>query len=94
MKLGLTVIAESESIPMGPLVAGPDTPYAVIGNIKKALLGLDPKVPNDQAVLKRLDEDYRNGFVEATDQDYGGIRSKINAVPQTCGIGCHPKKKL
>jgi phosphonate transport system substrate-binding protein len=94
MKLGLTVIAESESIPMGPLVAGPNTPYAVIGNIKKALLGLDPKKPDDQAVLKRLDEDYKNGFVEATDRDYGGIRSKINAVPQTCGIGCHPKKKL
>jgi phosphonate transport system substrate-binding protein len=93
MRLGLAVIAESEPIPMGPLVAGPDTPYAVIGNIKKALLGLDPKEPNDQAVLKRLDDDYKNGFVEATDQDYGGIRLKINAVPQTCGIGCHPKKK-
>jgi phosphonate transport system substrate-binding protein len=94
MKLGLAVIAESESIPMGPLVAGPDTPSAVIRNIKKALLGLDPKEPEGQAVLKRLDEDYKNGFVEATDQDYGGIRTRINAVPQTCGIGCHPKKKL
>jgi len=93
MKLGLAVIAESEPIPMGPLVAGPDTPYAVIGNIKEALLGLDPKEPVGQAVLKRLDDDYKNGFVEATDQDYRSIRSKINAVPNTCGIGCHPKKK-
>ncbi|MBM4313942.1 MAG: phosphate/phosphite/phosphonate ABC transporter substrate-binding protein, partial [Deltaproteobacteria bacterium] len=93
MKHGLAVIAESESIPMGPLVAGPDTPHAVIGDIKKALLGLDPKDPDGQAVLKRLDDDYKSGFVEATDQDYRSIRSKINAVPQTCGIGCHPKKK-
>ncbi|HBB16727.1 MAG TPA: hypothetical protein DCZ97_06865 [Syntrophus sp. (in: bacteria)] len=94
MKLGLTVIAESESIPTGPLVAGPGTPYAVIENIKKALLELDPKDVQGQNVLKRLDEDFKNGFTEATDKDYGGIRSQINAVPQTCGIGCHPKLKL
>jgi len=94
MKLGLAVIAESESIPTGPLVAGPGAPYAVIENIKRTLLELDPKETEGQAVLKRLDEDFRNGFTEATDGDYRGIRSKINAVPQTCGIGCHPKIKL
>ena len=94
LKLGLAVIAESEAIPTGPLVAGPGTPYAVIENIKKALLELDPKDVQGQNVLKRLDEDFRNGFTEATDEDYGGIRSKINAVPQTCGMGCHPKIKL
>ncbi|MFH1821734.1 MAG: PhnD/SsuA/transferrin family substrate-binding protein, partial [Methanobacteriota archaeon] len=94
MKLGLTVIAESEAIPTGPLVAGPGTPYAVIENIKKALLGLDPLEADGKRVLKRLDEDFKNGFTEATDRDYGGIRAKINAVPQTCGMGCHPKIKL
>jgi len=93
-KLGLDVIAESEPIPTGPLVAGPGTPYAVIENIKKALLMLDPRETEGHAVLKRLDEDFKNGFTEATDRDYGGVRSKINAVPQTCGMGCHPKIKL
>ncbi len=94
MKLGIAVIAESEPIPTGPLVAGPGTPAAVIEGIKKALLDLDPGKADDQRVLKRLDEDFKNGFTEATDNDYGGIRSKINAVPQTCGIGCHPKMEL
>ncbi len=94
MKLGLAVIAESEAIPTGPLVAGPGTPFAVIENIKKALLGLDPKETDSQGVLRRLDEDFKNGFAEATDKDYEGIRAKINAVPQTCGMGCHPKIKL
>jgi hypothetical protein len=28
-------------------------------------------------VLKRLDEDLRNGFAEATDQDYAAIRIKL-----------------
>ena len=94
VKLGISVIAESEPIPMGPLVAGPSTPHAVIESIKKALLDLDPGDAGGQAVLKRLDEDFKNGFAEAADQDYGAIRSKINAVPETCGTGCHPKKKL
>ena len=94
MKLGIAVIAESEAIPSGPLVAGPGTPYTVIENIKKALLGLDPREADSQKVLTRLDEDFKNGFTEATDKDYGSIRSKINAVPQTCGMGCHPKIKL
>lgn len=93
-KLGIETIAESESIPTGPLVAGPGTPYAVIENIKKALLELNSQNSDRQNILKRLDEEYKNGFIEATDKDYGEIRSKINAVPQTCGKGCHPKIKL
>ena len=94
MKLGIDVIAESEAIPTGPLVVGPGTPYAVTENIKKALLALNPQNVNGQKVLNRLDEDFRNGFTEAVDEDYGDIRTKINAVPQTCGRGCHPKIKL
>jgi phosphonate transport system substrate-binding protein len=94
MKLGIAVIAESEAIPTGPLVVGPGTPYAVTENIKKALLALNPQNVNGQKVLNRLDEDFRNGFTEAVDEDYGDIRTKINAVPQTCGRGCHPKIKL
>lgn len=94
MKLGIDIIAESETIPTGPLVAGPGTPYAVIENIKKALLELDSQDSDGQNVLRRLDEDYRSGFVEASDMDYADIRSKINAVPRTCGKGCHPKIRL
>lgn len=94
MRLGITIIAESESIPTGPLVAGPGTPFTVIENIKQALLELNPQDSNGQKVLKRLDDDFKSGFTEASDKDYGDIRSKINAVPQTCGRGCHPKIKL
>ncbi len=92
-KLGISVIAESGSIPTGPLVAGSGTPKGVIEDIKKALLDLDPKKTDGQSVLKRLDEDLKNGFTDTTDRDYQEIRSKIKAIPQTCGIGCHPKRK-
>ncbi|MBF0537440.1 MAG: phosphate/phosphite/phosphonate ABC transporter substrate-binding protein [Nitrospirae bacterium] len=94
MKFGIETIAGSGPIPTGPLVAGPSTPLAVINSIKKALLGLTPLNGNDRKILSRLDEDFRNGFAEATDKDYEEIRKKINAVPQTCGMGCHPKIRL
>ncbi|OGW50095.1 MAG: hypothetical protein A2078_13900 [Nitrospirae bacterium GWC2_57_9] len=93
-KLGIAVIASSDPIPTGPLVVGPGTPFSVIENIKKVLLALDPRDPEAQKILKRLDEDFRGGFIEAADEDYGDIRAKINAVPQTCGRGCHPKIRL
>ena len=93
-KLGIAVIASSDPIPTGPLVVGMGTPFSVIENIKKALLALDPRDAETQKILKRLDEDFRGGFIEAEDRDYSDIRAKINAVPQTCGRGCHPKIKL
>lgn len=94
MQLGLHIIAESPEIPTGPLVVGPGTPFTVIENIKKALLDLNPKNPSHQKILKRLDDDFKNGFTVASDKDYIDIRTKINAVPQTCGKGCHPKIRL
>ena len=90
-KLGIEAIAESETIPTGPLVAGPGIPYLVMENIRKALLALTPSDEHGKAILSRLDEELRNGFTEASDEDYAGIRGKFNAIPQTCGKGCHPK---
>ncbi len=94
MKLGIDVITESSDIPVGPLVAASGTPFAIIENIKKALLALNPDNPDHKKILKRVDEDLKNGFTEASDGDYSEIRTIINAVPQTCGKGCHPKIKL
>ncbi len=94
MKLGLEPLAESELIPFGPLVAGPGAPYAVIESIKKALLDLDPGKPSDARWMGRLDEDLRYGFTETREGDYEDIRAKLNAVPRTCGKGCHPDIRL
>lgn len=94
MKLGLETVAESGEIPTGPLVVGAKTPFSVAESIKSALLELNPSNPKHQNILKRLDEDLRYGFTVATDDDYREIRSMINAVPQTCGKGCHPKIRL
>ncbi len=90
-KLGIQTIAASPSIPTGPVVAGPRTPLPIREAITRALLDLNPRESGNEAMLKRLDEELRNGFGEATDQDYWDIRKKINAVPQGCGRGCHPR---
>ena len=76
MKLGIETIAESEAIPTGPLVAGPKTPLPVIEDIKKALLELNPDNSSHRNILKRLDDDLKNGFIEAADNDYIHIRGK------------------
>jgi len=94
MKSGIEMIAESEAIPTGPLVVWPGMHPSRTESIKRALLALNPADDGGQRILKRLDEEFRNGFIEASDGDYEGIRSQINAVPQTCGRGCHPKIRL
>jgi phosphonate transport system substrate-binding protein len=93
-KLGVEAIAESEDIPTGPLVAGPGVPISIVEDIREALLKLNPSDDGGQSVLKRLDEELRNGFTDASDRDYQNIRLQINAVPQSCGRGCHPKLRL
>jgi hypothetical protein len=69
-------------------------PISIVEDIREALLKLNPSDDGGQSVLKRLDEELRNGFTDASDRDYQNIRMQINAVPQSCGRGCHPKLRL
>jgi phosphonate transport system substrate-binding protein len=94
IRLGIRVIAESEPIPTGPVVVGRGLSSDRVNHIKKSLLELNPDNTMHQKILKRLDDDLKNGFIEASDNDYADIRANINAVPQTCGRGCHPKIRL
>lgn len=94
MNIGIEVIAESMPIPTDPLVSGPKTPASVTEAVKKALLELNPKNVRHQKILGKLYEEMRNGFIEASDSDYAGVRARFNAIPQTCGKACHPRIRL
>jgi len=94
IQLGLNVIATSDAIPIGPLVISKNLPANAVDDIKKALLALNPNDAKHLEALKRLDDDLKNGFTEATDSDYALIRAKVNDIPQTCGMACHPKIRL
>lgn len=93
-QLGLHEIAKSEPIPTGPLVVNKKVPYTVVEEIRNVLLELDPSKPVYRKVLDKLDDEFKNGFMPAYDQDYYRIRMLVNSIPRTCGSGCHPKMSL
>jgi phosphonate transport system substrate-binding protein len=93
LPLGLKIISTSGPIPTGPIVVGPKTPYTVVEKIKSALLNVN-KTEEGKDILRKIDPEMSGGFTEAGDEDYGHIRRMINDVPNSCGIGCHPKIKL
>jgi phosphonate transport system substrate-binding protein len=86
---GLKIIATSEPIPTGPVVVSPLTPYPIVKKVQQALLSMTDSAEG-QKILSKLDPDLQGGFVAASDADYTDIRQMINAVPKTCGKGCHP----
>jgi len=86
---GLKVIATSDPIPTGPVVASSHAPYHVVRSVQQALLSMKDS-PAGRAVLEKLDPDLQGGFVAASDADYAEIRSLFNEIPNSCGRGCHP----
>ncbi|MDA8090289.1 MAG: phosphate/phosphite/phosphonate ABC transporter substrate-binding protein [Nitrospiraceae bacterium] len=92
--LGIKIIGQSGPLPVGPLVIGPKVPPYVFEAVKKALYGLKPDTWKQREILKKLDMVFQYGFVKAIDSDYAGVRGQMNAVPKTCGRGCHPKTRL
>lgn len=93
-KLGVEKVAESDPLPVGPLVVNSSLPSEKVEKIQRALLLLDPRDSRHQQTIKRLDDDLKGGFMEASESEYEEIRVKINSVPQTCGRSCHPKVRL
>lgn len=86
---GLNIIATSNPIPTGPVVASPQTPYPLIQVFREALLGLAAS-NTGATILNKLDPEIQGGFIPASDADYFEIRNMINDVPRTCGKDCHP----
>lgn len=93
LPLGIKIIALSDPIPSAPVVIGPKTPYVIAESVKSLLAGIT-STEKGREVLRKADQAFRGGFIEAKDSDYEGIRKMINDVPKTCGLGCHPKIKL
>jgi len=93
LPLGLKIIATSEPIPTGPVVSGPAASPEVIEAVRDELMLLK-KTAAGERLLKKLDPEFRGGFVPATDSDYDKIRQMINGVPKGCGIRCHPGIEL
>lgn len=90
LSYGLRVIAVSDPIPTGPVVASPYTSRTLTETFQQALLHISDN-SEGRIVLDKLDPDLQGGFVVTSDADYGDIRKMINDVPTGCAINCHPK---
>ena len=54
-----------------------DVSPELVKAIKKALLSLNYKNSEHRKMMEQWDEEFRYGFVEATDSDYDSIRMMI-----------------
>jgi phosphonate transport system substrate-binding protein len=86
---GLRILALSDPAPSEPLVARPEASPKLVRSVRDALLALNPAEPRDREILKDWDEEFRYGFVAASDSDYDGIRRMLEAIPRGCGVRCH-----
>lgn len=77
---GLKFIFVSEPIPTLPIVVRKDAPKELIDEVKKALLGLDPKDPAQRDMLKEWGDEIKYGFVTARDSDYHGIKNMVDSL--------------
>ena len=83
---GLKFIFVSEPIPTLPIVVRKDAPKELIDEIKKVLLGLDPKDPVQHDMLQEWGEEIKYGFVEAVGSDYDGIVRMIKYLKGKGGL--------
>ncbi|MGA1199734.1 MAG: phosphate/phosphite/phosphonate ABC transporter substrate-binding protein, partial [Candidatus Latescibacterota bacterium] len=85
---GLRLLQVSNSIPSIPIVVRQDAPIDLVTHVKQALLKFRTYVVENDTEL--WDEEFRYGFVEASDKDYTFIRKMLNTIPGRCGDSCHP----
>ncbi len=68
------VIRYSDPYPTSPLVTTVDHPKDVIRAITGALLAITPQNPNRRHITRNWDDEFKHGFVTASDSDYDVMR--------------------
>lgn len=91
---GLRIIHRSDNIPSVPITVHNDTPETLVNILKKALLAIRPDSTGEWGLTRGWNEEFRYGFMEAKDEDYAGIRAKMNQIPGGCALGCHTVPEL
>ena len=76
---GLVVLQRSTAIPEFNFCASKNLDTQLIGQVKKALIALDPANKEHGRVLSLIDQDY-TGFTAARDSDYDGIRDVMKKM--------------
>ncbi len=77
---GLRVLAVSEPIPNFPVVVRQDMNPRLADMIQKVLLTLNPEDPADADIMNSWDEELRDGFMEAKDEEYEVTRKVMEEI--------------
>ncbi|NIR48615.1 phosphate/phosphite/phosphonate ABC transporter substrate-binding protein, partial [candidate division KSB1 bacterium] len=87
---GLRILHRSERIPSVPFVVRPDCDSDLVNSVKSALLKINPDDAHQASLLAEWSEEFRYGFVPASDVDYEVVRRLIRKIPEQCDTACHP----
>ncbi len=71
----IRVILYSEPFPTSPIVVSSDYPHNEINALKNALLKINLSNSKRDSVTRGWDNEFINGFVEASDKDYDFVRA-------------------
>jgi len=91
---GLRFLFFSDPIPSHPLTVRPDLPDSVKQAIVEVMLGLSAADGERREEMEGWDEEFRYGFVPASDADYRPLRQKMNDLPGGCSQRCHGQKSF
>jgi len=91
---GLRFLFISEPIPGHPLTVHPDLPDSVSQAVVEVMLGLSSVSSEQREEMEEWDEEFRHGFVPASDADYQPLRQKMNDLPGGCSQGCHGQRSF
>lgn len=91
---GLRVIFVTDPIPTVPVAVRRDTPMKLVDSVKRALLKLDPGNPVDKKRMAGWDEEFKYGFIEASDSDYDPVRLILQEVAKDPATTDGAEKRL
>lgn len=79
---GIREIARSEAMPGSPIVVVPSADPRLTAFLSTALLAVNPRQPECAEMLRDWDQEFRQGFVPAHDEDYRQVRTFSGAGKQ------------
>jgi phosphonate transport system substrate-binding protein len=79
-KEGLRFVFVTDPIPTVLITARSDAPKELVESVRSALLRIDPKDPAYQKKMASWDEEFKYGFMQASDSDYDPIRKILRTM--------------
>ena len=77
---GIRIFAYSDPIPGSPIVVPKNYNPKILDAIRSVLLKIDVHQPQYREIVKTWDQEFANGFVEASDKDYDQLQTILEKI--------------